>query len=141
MSRFPAVEGDRLKREGKWQNLVTGQGLTKIKIRALRRRVWFKVLSRVERGIVDLTIRCVEKIRSPILTRVIFDIVRKVLKTLESKFLENVNKAGSAIAEKVCRIALGWGNVSASSWKHDSGFIRFLGVNAVNKSGDEGAVR
>ena len=113
-------------------NLVTGQGLTRIKTRALRRRVWFKALSRVERGIIDLTIRCVEKIRSPILTRVILDIVRKVLKTMESKFLEKVNKAGSAIAEKVCRIALGWGNVTAPTWKQDSGFIRFLGVSAVN---------
>ncbi len=104
---------------------MTRQSLMKIKTRALRRRVWFKVLSRVERGIVDLTIRCVEKIRSPILARVVLDIVRKLLKNLESKFLENVNKAGSAIA-------LGWGNISASSWKHDSGFIRFHGINAVN---------
>ena len=104
----------------------------KIKAKALRRRVWFRALSRVERCIVDLTIRCVEKVRSPFLARTILNIINKILKTLESGFLQKVNKVGSAIAEKVSRIALGWGNVSASSWKHDSDFIRFLGVSLVN---------
>ena len=105
----------------------------KIKANALRRRVWFRALSRVERGIVDLTTRCVERVRSPVLARTIFAIINKILKTLESGFLEKVNKVGSAVAEKVCRIALGWGNVSASSWRRDVDFIRFLGVNAINE--------
>jgi len=107
----------------------------KVKARALRRRVWFKALSRMERGIVDLTIRCVEKVKSPVLTRAIMDIIGKVLKTLENGFLEMVKRVGSAVAEKICEIAERWGNENASSWKHDSGFIRFLGVNAVNSRG------
>lgn len=105
----------------------------KIKAKALRRRVWFRALSRMERCIVDLTIRCVAKIRSPFLARTLLNIINKILKTLESEFLEKVNKVGSAIAEKVCRIALGWGNVSASRWRRDVDFVRFLGVNAINK--------
>jgi len=107
----------------------------KIKAKALRRRVWFRALSRVERCIVDLTIRCVERVRSPVLERTILNIINKILKTLESGFLEKVNKVGSAVAEKVCRIALGWGNRNGSRWKHDSSFIRFLGINAVNSGG------
>ena len=112
--------------------MLTRQGLSRIKTRALRQRVWFKALSRVERGIVDLTIRCVEKVKSPVLTGAIIDIVGKVLKILENGFLEIVKRVGSAAAEKVCGIAEEWGNENASSWKRDSGFIRFLGVNAVN---------
>ena len=107
----------------------------KIKAKALRRRVWFRALSRVERCIVDLTIRCVERVRSPVLARTIFAIINKILKTLENRFLEKVNKVGSAVAEKVCRIALGWGNVGASSWRRDVDFVRFLGINAVNSGG------
>jgi len=107
----------------------------KIKARALRRGVWFRALSRVERCIVDLTIRCVERVRSLVLARTILNIINKILKTLESGFLEKVNKVGSAIAEKVCRIALGWGNRNTSRWKHDSFFIMFLGINAVNSGG------
>jgi hypothetical protein len=103
----------------------------KIKARAFRHRVWFKVLSRAERAIIDLTVKCVERVRSPVLAAIVSSIVGKVLKILKSGFLEKVNRVGSAIAEKVCGVAEGWGNENASSWKHDSGFIRFLGVNAI----------
>ena len=115
--------------------MVTRQDLMKIKAKALRRRVWFRALSRVERCIVDLTTRCVERVRSLVLARTIFDIINKILKTLESGFLEKVNNVGSAIAEKVCGIAVGWGNVSASRWRRDVDFVRFLGINAVNSRG------
>ena len=104
----------------------------KIKAKALRRRVWFTALSRVERAILDLTIRCVEKVRSPVLAKTILNVINKILKTLESGFLEKLNRVGSAIVEKIFRIALGWGNRNASSWKQDSGFIMFLGISAVN---------
>jgi len=112
--------------------LLTRQGLMRIKIRALRRRVWFKATSRLERGIVDLTIRCVERIRSSVLAGILSEIVRRILRTLENGFLEMVNRVGRAVAEKICAIAEGWGNENASSWKHDSGFIRFLGINTVD---------
>jgi len=102
------------------------------KTRALRRRVWFKVTSRLERGIVDLTIRCVERIRSPVLVRIVSGVVERILETLDNDFLERVKKIGGEIADTACRIALSWGNMSASAWKSDPDFIGFLGVNAVN---------
>jgi len=114
--------------------LLTRQGLTRIKTRALRRRVWFKATSRLERGIVDLTIRCVERIRSSVLAGILSEIVRKILRTLENGFLKTVNRVGGTIAEKVCGIAERWGNENASTWRHDLGFIRFLGINAVNST-------
>lgn len=104
----------------------------RVKTRALRRGVWFKVTSRLERGIVDLTIRCVERIRSPVLAGILSEIVRKISMTMGKVFLEIVNQVGSAVAEKICAIAERWGNENVSSWKHDSRFIRFLGVSAVN---------
>ena len=104
----------------------------KIKARAMRHRIWFKALPRAERAIIDLTIKCVERVRSPTLTMIVSSIVSRVLVILKSRFLEKVNKVGSTIAKEVCRIALGWGNVDAPSWKRDSDFIRSLGVNAVN---------
>jgi len=104
----------------------------KIKARALRHRLWFKALSRAERAIIDLTIKCVERVRSRILTKVISKIVAKILKTLKNSFLETADKFGRVIAEGLCRIAGRWGNRTASGWKHDLNFIRFLGVNTVN---------
>jgi len=107
----------------------------KIKARAFRHRIWFKALSRAERAVIDLTIQCVEKVQSRILTRVISKIIDKILKTLKNGFLETADKIGRETVERLCRIAGIWGNSTASGWKHDRGFIRFLGVNAVNTQG------
>ena len=103
----------------------------KTKARALRHKIWFKTLSRAERAIIDLTVKYIARVRSSTLAAIISSIVSKVLKILKNGFLEKVNRVGSAIAEKVCGIAKGWGNENALNWKHDSGFIRFLGVNAI----------
>lgn len=113
--------------------MMTRQGLMRIKVRALRRKVWFKALSRVERAIVDLTIRCVEKIRSHYLEKTLSNIVDKILKTLEAEFLEKAQKIGHEIARKVCSLASEWGNLSATTWVYDLNFAKFLGVNALNE--------
>ena len=112
--------------------MLTRQGLVKARARALRQRTWFKALSRTERCIVDLTIRCVERIRSRVLARIVSNIVAKILKTLKPSFLETAMRLGHKIADEVCEIAVNWGNMSASRWKHDLDFIRFLGVTAVS---------
>ena len=117
---------------GEAASLLTRQGLMKARIRAVRQRIWFKALSKVERGIVDLTIRCIERVRSRILNRMISNIVAKILKNLKPSFLETTTKVGREIAHEMCEFALKWGNLSASSWRHDLGFIRFLGVNMIN---------
>jgi hypothetical protein len=120
---------------GEAASLLTRQGLMKARTRAVRQRIWFKALSKVERAILDLTIRCVEKVRSRVLASIVSEIVAKILETLKPSFLETSTKIGREIAQEICEIALKWGNLNASSWKHNLGFIRFLGVNAVNRTG------
>jgi len=114
---------------------MTKQGLMKIKVRALRRRVWFTALSRVERAIVDLTIRCVERVRSHSLEKSLTDIVNKILKTLETEFPQKAEKIGHELARKICFLAWEWGNLNASTWMYELNFVRFLGVNALNEMG------
>ena len=112
--------------------MTTKQDLMKIRSRALRTRVWFKALSRVERAIIDLTIKCVEKVRSPTLESVLSVIVCKILESLENRFLSKVKKVGRQLAENLANIAQKWGNKDASSWKYDKELIIFLGINSVN---------
>lgn len=118
---------------GEAVQLLTRQGLIKTRVRAVRQGIWFKALSRVERSILDLTIRCVEKVRSRILAKIVSNILAKILKTLEPSFLEAAMRIGREIADEVCGIAEKFGNMHASRWKHDLGFVRFLGVTAVNQ--------
>jgi len=121
-----------LKSERRNGSLLTRQSLIKARVKAVRQKVWFKALSRVERNILDLTIRCVERVRSRVLAKIVSDIVAKILETLGPSFLEAAMRIGREIADEVCGIAEKWGNVSASRWKHDLGFVRFLGVTAIN---------
>ena len=117
---------------GEAASLLTRQGLINARTRAVRQRIWFNALSKVERGIMDLTIRCVERVRSRILNRMISKIVAKILKHLKPCFLETATKVGREIARELCEIALNWGNMNALRWKHDLEFIRFLGIRSVN---------
>jgi len=103
----------------------------KIKSKALRTRVWFRVLSKVERAIIDLTIKCVEKIRSPTLESALSGIVCKILWTLENRFLVKVELVGRQLAENLSDVAQRWGNKN-SHWKHDQNFITYLGVCCIN---------
>lgn len=103
-----------------------------IKTRSLRQRVWFNTLSKVERAIVDLTIKCVERVRSNILARTVSTIVKKLLKCLDEGFMTRAEKVGYAIAEKICTLGESWGNETCSTWKYEKSFSRFLGVNALN---------
>ncbi len=119
-------------REEKRHHMLTRQTLAKIKTRSLRQRVWFKTLSRVERAIVDLTIKCVERVRSTVLARTISTIVSKMLEILEERFMMRAERLGQEIAKDLCTLGEGWGNKACSTWKRDKRFIRFQGVNALN---------
>jgi len=104
----------------------------RIKTRALRQRVWFKILSSTERAVLNLTIRCVVKVRSRVLWSIVSEIVNKILKTLECGFMEKAEDTGRKVAKKICHIASVWGNLRASSWEYDTDFVRFLGVTTIN---------
>ncbi len=112
--------------------LMTRGWLESVKERALRKRVWYRVLNKLERGIISLTIRCVDEVKSSRLALVIGRLVCKILKACRSTFLMRVARTGRGLAEARSRIAVSWGLVEASSWSGDRDFIRYLGVNAVN---------
>jgi len=112
--------------------LLRKSELTKIKCKALRRGVWFRLLSRIERGILDLTIKIVEKIRSFILAKVVSLIVKKLLDSMESKVSRLITEVGPALAHKLSVTAQKWGNQSAIHWSDDPGFRQYLAVMYLN---------
>jgi hypothetical protein len=108
--------------------------LAQAKKLALRRGVWFKTLNRVERGIIDLTVQCVDSIKSVKLAKLLMVIIDKLQSAMESIFDRLVRTIGVPIAEKISCIATGWGNVSAKSWASDLSFAAFLA--AMHTSND-----
>jgi len=119
-------------KEGAMSFQLTREGLTRTKKKALRQRCWFKVLNRMERSILDLTIRCVERVRSPLLKRSLMPILSKLFYAMEKGYTYVIERIGRPLAAKVSSIAESWGNKDARTWKNDQALIRYLGATGIS---------
>src|SRR5260370_42279921 len=100
---------------------ITREVLVGLKTRGLRRRVCFWALDRMERGLVDLTIRWVDKVRSGRMTETLMRILLKLAQALETG-IGRVLGRGRVLAIRASELAVGWGNRSAFSWRFEQAF-------------------
>jgi hypothetical protein len=107
--------------------------LIKIRMKAIRAGLWFKALPRIDRVLVDLTIKVAENIRSPYLAKSIFAVVGKLEGLLESTVLKSLRLIGRPLAEKISSTAQKLGNTSAKIWANDLSFAFFLAVMHTNR--------
>lgn len=111
--------------EGVLDSPLTGRKLAKLKIRALRKRVWYKVLDRVERGLLDLTIRWVNDVRSGRLMETLVRILVKLASAMEHG-IARVLLVGRELALQASALAVRWGNSQAFAWRFDESFWKGL---------------
>ena len=109
---------------------LTRETIVGFRMRALRRGVWFRALDRVERGLVDVTIRWVDRVRSGRLARVLLEILGKLVRALESRMVR-VMETGRGMALRMSQLATGWGNQLAWDWRSNVGFHKALGLGVV----------
>lgn len=114
--------------------MLTSDYLARTKRMAMRKRVWFKVLSSLERGLVDSVIRVVDRPRSLTLIKVLARIVLKIKRALMSPVRRLMEEVGRPLAKKISMIALRWGNKSAAEWAEDQTLIRYLAIVDLNSS-------
>ena|SRR2546427_7959933 len=98
---------------------ITREALIGIKTRGLRRGVWYGALDRMERGLVDLTIRWVDKVRSGRMTEKLLPILEKLVMALETG-MGRVLGRGRVLAARASELAVGWGNGSAFYWRFET---------------------
>ncbi len=108
--------------------------LLKLRSRALRNKVWFKCLNRIERALLSLVPRCVKKVKSPTLMCILTQILAKIHSALKNPFEELRSQAAKSLTYKIVPIARSWGNRDAEKWVRDDGFIRFLAIIKLNES-------
>jgi len=108
--------------------------LVKLRGKAHRRSLWFKVLNRAERGLMDLAIKIVERVRSLVLARSLISVVKKLKDAMESEVMYLMRTVGRVLAHKLSEIVQGWGNKSAQYWANDLDFIQYLAVMQKNLS-------
>ena len=96
------MDGERgLAEKGKYGYLPAVKELAEAKKMALRRRVWFKLLNRVERGIIDLTVKYVNTIKSRKLATVLTAIKGKLQSAIEGTVDRLVRTIGLSLARKM----------------------------------------
>jgi hypothetical protein len=107
--------------------------LIKLKLKAIRAGVWFKALRRIDRVLIDLTIKVVGNVRSITLAKSILALARKLEGIMESRLSRALREVGFPLAQKLSLVAQKWGSTSAKSWPSDSSFVNFLGVMHINE--------
>ena len=108
---------------------LTRENLRKLRVKAVRKGCWFKVLKQKERMLLNLTVNVVERVRSSLLSKVVSGLVDKLFEALQSRIYRLVKSKGQEMALHVSEIAQGWGNKSAKAWGKDVGFMQFLVVS------------
>jgi hypothetical protein len=107
--------------------------LVKLRLKAIRAGVWFRALRRIDRALIDLTIKVASTVRSITLARSILAIVRKLEGIMESGFSRALREVGFQRAQKLSLLAQKWGNTSAKSWASNLSFVHFLAVMHINE--------
>ena len=100
---------------------LTKRVLLDLRTRSLRKRVWYRTLDRIERGLVDLTIRWVDNVRNCTMARVLLRILGKLVQALEQGMVR-VLTVGRELALRASELAVRWGNTQAYTWRSDKVF-------------------
>ena len=119
-------------------DFLDGMQLLKMKKRAMRVGAWFRGLSRIDRALVDLTIKVADSVRSAFLAQRLFVVARKLEGFLESRFSRTVVEVGLPLARKLSLIAQHWGNAGAYNWASDMGFARYWAAMLSGTAGFHG---
>ena len=106
--------------------------LVKLRLRAMRAGVWFRALRRIDRVLIELTIRVADSVRSVTLARSLSALAGKLEGLLESTVSRAAREVGVPLAQKISLAAQKWGNASAKSWATAPSLARFLAVMYIN---------
>ena len=117
------------------QPCLDKEQLLNLKLRASRSGIWFRALRRIDRVLVDLTLRVTESVHSATLARALFSVVEKLESAFKNDVWSAVHKVGFPLARKLSLIAQDWGNCYARDWAFDESFARFLAIMCMNSVG------
>ena len=89
----------------------------------------------MERSLVSLTIKCVDRVRSFKLAAMLRNIVQRIEEALRSRVERLMVEIGWPSAQKLADLVFSWGNQDALNWAFDAKFARHLTIVSMNDSG------
>jgi hypothetical protein len=108
--------------------MYTSSFLAEVRRKALRRRVWYGTLDRVERGVLSLATQVVDSVESVVLGVELVKIVSKLNVPMRSGFVRHMISFGVRRAREIRDQAVGFNYSEAKGWLWDWGFVRYLAV-------------
>jgi hypothetical protein len=114
--------------------MFTSGYLSKIRINALRRGVWYRALNRAERGILVLASKVVDEVSSLALAKKIVQILAKLRDASKSPFTRYMETHGLERTRRRVEQALSLGYEEASEWLYDLDFIRYNTMVGYNNT-------
>jgi hypothetical protein len=112
--------------------MFTSRFLSQIRLKAFRRGIWFSSLDNIERGILSLASRVVDRVESEVLGIELVKIISKLKNAMKSGFVRLVEEYGVWKAKELSIVALSWGNLKAKNWSKDSNFYHYLTMTYGN---------
>jgi hypothetical protein len=106
--------------------LFTSGFLSEVRRMALRRRVWFSALDGLERGILSISAKIIDGVKSTLLNVEIVRIIAKLRDACKSGFVRHLERFGVERVRAVQAEAARLGYVGAAALSRDLGFIRYL---------------
>jgi hypothetical protein len=118
----------------------SSRGLDLIRLRdlkhaAMRSGLWFKALRRIDRVLVDVTVRVGKSVHSAALAMALYSVMEKLESASESRVWNVVRRIGFPLARRISVMAQKWGNDYARKWASDESFAKFLAIMHINSAG------
>jgi hypothetical protein len=115
--------------------LITSEFLRGIRRKALRRGVWHSTLDKLDRGILNLTIKLVENVKSSTLGVAVTRILARLIDASKTPFMRFFEDHGYTKLRNIVNTAISFGSCLAGSWLSDHDFAWYLSVNSYNNCG------
>ena len=106
--------------------MFTREFLSDVRRQALRKRVWYSALDVVERGILSISAKIIDGVKSTLLNVEIVKIVAKLRDACKSGFVRNLERHGVERVRMIQAVATKLGYQGAAAFSSDLGFIRYL---------------
>jgi hypothetical protein len=109
--------------------------LRELKCKAMRSGLWFKTLHRIDRALIDVTVRVAKSVYSATLAKALYSVIEKLESAFKSRVCSIMHRIGFSLAHKLSALAQKWGNYYARNWTCDESFAKFLAIMHINGAG------
>lgn len=111
--------------------MLTVNYIRQLRKKAMRKRVWFQHCSSLDRGIINLTLKTVNRVRHGLLSDILHEIIQGIKAHTQSSYLRHVAIYGKTKAVELVEQSRKLG-IGGQEWTREPEFPRFLAMIDYN---------